>query len=405
MMKSFQDEKLTLRIQQQGLVYRLVEQFEEISRIDLAKLSQLAPATITSLTRELIDKKLLIEKAVRSTESRGRPAIGLSVSPFYWQSLSAILTEDQFTIFLCELDGTLITKQFYSLEQVSFDQLDIFLKSYMEDFLSKNEVKMPHPIAFSIVVVGKLDEQNNLSKLGKADVDLNLQTLFKSFFKIPILIKEYFETWLLWESSLGTVIGYENVLFLEIDDVINLSILSNGKLFNPQNNYKINVDLLQVPKFSPLQDQINLSLPDVERYQFKNQVSHQVIYELIDLAYPDNGLKNNLNKFHFLSQKIKAGDEPAIEILELVVNILAYIIMNLVKIFSSQRVMLISRLLENKNIFLNMINKTLIAYLNDPTSQVEVLTSRYEWNDPIVISASIKRGIYDGTLLKEVISN
>lgn len=102
---------MPLRLQQLGKIYRLIEQFEEISRIDLSKLSRYAPATITALTRQLIEGKLIIERAVQATESRGRPAVGLCVSPFYWQSICAVLMEDHFEILLCGLDGSTIVKK------------------------------------------------------------------------------------------------------------------------------------------------------------------------------------------------------------------------------------------------------------------------------------------------------
>lgn len=82
MAKVRKEDKLPLKLKQLGKIYQLIEQFEEISRIDLSKLSRLAPATITALTRQLIDEKLIIERAVQNTESRGRPAVGLCVSPF-----------------------------------------------------------------------------------------------------------------------------------------------------------------------------------------------------------------------------------------------------------------------------------------------------------------------------------
>ncbi|MDQ6569451.1 MAG: ROK family protein, partial [Haemophilus parahaemolyticus] len=45
------------KIQNIGNIYRLTEQFELISRTDLAKLSGLAPASITNITKQLIDKQ------------------------------------------------------------------------------------------------------------------------------------------------------------------------------------------------------------------------------------------------------------------------------------------------------------------------------------------------------------
>ena len=85
------EEKTPSRLVQLGKIYRLIEQFEEISRIELSKLSGFAPATITSLTRDLIEKHLIMEKTVRNTDNRGRPAIALCVSPIYWQSLCVSL--------------------------------------------------------------------------------------------------------------------------------------------------------------------------------------------------------------------------------------------------------------------------------------------------------------------------
>jgi len=42
------EEKTPLRLIQLGKIYRLIEQFEEISRIELSKLSGLAPASISN---------------------------------------------------------------------------------------------------------------------------------------------------------------------------------------------------------------------------------------------------------------------------------------------------------------------------------------------------------------------
>lgn len=66
-----------------GKIYHLIEQFELISRTDLAKLSGLAPASITNLTKILIDNHFILERTVQTTLSRGRPSVGLAVSNFF----------------------------------------------------------------------------------------------------------------------------------------------------------------------------------------------------------------------------------------------------------------------------------------------------------------------------------
>lgn len=71
-----------------GRVYKLIDQKGPISRIDLSKESELAPASITKITRELIDAHLIHETTVQEAISRGRPAVGLQTNNLGWQFLS-----------------------------------------------------------------------------------------------------------------------------------------------------------------------------------------------------------------------------------------------------------------------------------------------------------------------------
>ena len=60
-----------------GAVYRLIDQLGPISRIELSKRAQLAPASITKIVRELLEAHLVKETEYREIGSRGRPAVGL----------------------------------------------------------------------------------------------------------------------------------------------------------------------------------------------------------------------------------------------------------------------------------------------------------------------------------------
>ncbi|MCI7480402.1 MAG: ROK family protein [[Pasteurella] aerogenes] len=406
MAKVRKEDKLPLKLKQLGKIYQLIEQFEEISRIDLSKLSRLAPATITALTRQLIDEKLIIERAVQNTESRGRPAVGLCVSPFYWQSVCAILIEDHFDILLCGLDGMPIEQAIYPLHSDDFDHLDQFLLDCVQHFMSNIQPKLNHPMTFSIAVAGELDKSTqNLVRLGKRTLDLNLRALFEPHFDIPILITEYFQTWLYAENTLGSVIGCDNVLFLQLDDVINLGVLVQGELLYHKEYKKINIDKLIVPKDNLLQELINIHLPELERYQLTNQITHEAIYQLIDQLYPKNVLANKNDKIQFLCQKANDGDKSAVNILHFIADTLAYVLMNLVNIFSSEKIMFSSSLLSAKEIFLPRLNATLAKNLANTPHQAEVVVSQYQWNSPVVLTSAIKQGIYDGSLLTHLIKS
>ena len=399
------EEKTPLRLIQLGKIYRLIEQFEEISRIELSKLSGLAPASITSLSRTLIEGRLVMEKTVRTTDVRGRPAIALCVSPFYWQALCATLMEDRFEIILTELDGAIIEQYVFPLLKNDLQHLDKFLVRSLKQFLAESHA-LARPITFSVTVGGELDKEGCLIKLGHTEFEhLDLKTLFKPYFKVPILIAEYFKTWLLAESTLGNVINCDDVLFIQLDEEINLSVLSQGEVLFNREQERVNIDHLIVPRLNELQALINHELPEIERYQVQHQITYRAIVQLVDALYPNNIFTNNSDKMKFLCEQINQNERNALRILDHITDCFAYILMNLVNIFSAQRVMLNSGLLVVKDIFLEQLNHKLATYLPNKSVPVEVITGKYEWNSPIVAGATIKQGIYDGSLLTYLVKN
>lgn len=71
-----------------GAVYRLIDQLGPVSRIDLSRLAQLAPASITKIVREMLEAHLVQELEIKEAGSRGRPAVGLMVETEAWHYLS-----------------------------------------------------------------------------------------------------------------------------------------------------------------------------------------------------------------------------------------------------------------------------------------------------------------------------
>ena len=71
-----------------GAVYRLIDQLGPVSRIDLSRLAQLAPASITKIVREMLEAHLVQELEIKEAGNRGRPAVGLVVETEAWHYLT-----------------------------------------------------------------------------------------------------------------------------------------------------------------------------------------------------------------------------------------------------------------------------------------------------------------------------
>ena len=148
MPKIKQDGANRVNLQHLGSIYRLIEQFELISRIDLSKISGFAPASITNLTRELINSHFVIERAVQNTIVRGRPAVGICLSPFYWQYLALTLSEKSLDISLCELNGKQIQQQLFPLDKEQ--PLETFIIETIQVFLKHHSKATNHILACSL---------------------------------------------------------------------------------------------------------------------------------------------------------------------------------------------------------------------------------------------------------------
>lgn len=61
-------------------VYRLIDQYGPISRIQIAEQSQLAPASVTKITRQLIERGL-IKEVDQQASTGGRRAISIVSRP------------------------------------------------------------------------------------------------------------------------------------------------------------------------------------------------------------------------------------------------------------------------------------------------------------------------------------
>lgn len=74
-----------------GAVYRLIDQLGPVSRIDLSRLAQLAPASITKIVREMLEAHLVQELEIKEAGNRTVRQWG------WWLKLKPG------TIFLCAL--------------------------------------------------------------------------------------------------------------------------------------------------------------------------------------------------------------------------------------------------------------------------------------------------------------
>ena len=87
-----------------GLVYASLEEHKELSRTDLSRLTGLSPASITKITRELLDGGLVVTCG-ESAVGRGRRQTLLRINERRFQFLSMRLGRGYVDMALFDLAG------------------------------------------------------------------------------------------------------------------------------------------------------------------------------------------------------------------------------------------------------------------------------------------------------------
>ncbi len=210
-----------------GSVYKLIDLYGPISRIELSKRSQLAPASITKITRELIDAHLIKETQFQEPSSRGRPAIGLVPANEGWQFLSIRLGRGYLTIALHALGGEILVEERQDIEELHqedvvkklLDEINIFFANHVSelDRMTAIAVSLPGLVNSSEGMVLQMPHYN-VSNLPLGEIIHNETGL-------PVFIGNDTRSWALAEKLFGNSRGISNSILISIHHGVGAGIV------------------------------------------------------------------------------------------------------------------------------------------------------------------------------------
>ncbi|HAF3585060.1 TPA: MarR family transcriptional regulator, partial [Salmonella enterica] len=97
-------------------VYRLIDQHGPISRIQIAEQSQLAPASVTKITRQLIERGL-IKEVDQQASTGGRRAISIVTETRNFHAIGVRLGRHDTTLTLYDLSSKVVAEEHYPLPE------------------------------------------------------------------------------------------------------------------------------------------------------------------------------------------------------------------------------------------------------------------------------------------------
>lgn len=214
-------------------ILEIIRKKGPISRIEIAELTGLTPATITNITSELIDKKLIVE-AESGDSSGGRKPIMLRIRCDYYRVIGIYLGSRKIRIITADLMANIKYKKeiIYEKEKISPSYIEDLLEKELTPLIKKYSNKNKKVVGIGIGIHGLVDSNKGISllapNLGWKNVDIAGNMYAK--YKIPVFVDNNTRTMAMGEKWFGSGKNISSFFCLNIEYGVGGSLFIDDKL-------------------------------------------------------------------------------------------------------------------------------------------------------------------------------
>ncbi|MEQ4777022.1 ROK family protein [Providencia huaxiensis] len=385
-----------------GIVYRIIDQHGPISRIALSKQAQLAPASITKITRELMDAHLIKELEFPVLGLRGRPAIGLVIESEGWQFLAIRIEEQKLTISLKEINAVTLAQTEYPFTPLGNSEFMDSLSELISQFFANHQNILERVTAISILIDGILDPHTGviyqhpsfkIHQLAIAE-HLTKQTGLPTYLHPPVDALALMDHFSHQEKRKA-----KNIIYLQLQDVVNIMVLNHGIALDTNTRRPILFGHTQC---------------EIDQHSFcycgnndclETQTSIPAILQQANnflINYPDSFLHQHDISIEKICTGATLNDRLCVYLINQVAQQLAKPLALMVNLFGSELILVNSPLNQGSELFLKClhdhINKYAVPlYLSNLSIEKSLFTVKESE------TSLIQRALYDGSLLLQLL--
>ncbi|EKO3918271.1 ROK family protein [Vibrio fluvialis] len=388
-----------------GRVYKLIDQKGPISRIDLSKESELAPASITKITRELIEAHLIHETTVQEAISRGRPAVGLQTNNEGWQFLSMRLGRGYLTIALHELGGDVLIDTKIDIHEIDQDDVLERLLFEIDEFFQTYAAQLDRVTSIAITLPGLVNsEQGIVLQMPHYNVaNLALGPEIYKATGLPVFVANDTRAWALAEKLFGHSQDVDNSVLISIHHGLGAGIILDGRVLQGRHG---NIGELGHIQIDPNGKRCHCgNIGCLETVASSQAIREQVAERLA--AGEASSLSEKAREDITIEDICAAaaeGDPLAVDVVETLGRYLGSAIAIVINLFNPEKVLIGGVINQAKNVLYPAIQRcieeqSLPVYHQD----LQLVESRFYKQATMPGAALIKQALYDGLLLMKVV--
>ncbi|WP_251549813.1 ROK family protein [Neobacillus muris] len=370
------------------LVLQMIIDKEPISRADIAQVTGLNKATVSSLVNELLEEELIFESGPGESSGGRRPvllhfnkvagfAIGIDIGVNY---ILGILTD---------LKGEILFEQNQFIQDTSYPTVMELVQKMINSLIDGMPECRYGAVGIGIGVPGIVDKEGiTLLAPNLGWKNINFKSELENEFQLPVIIENEANAGAYGEKRFGAGQSVQNIVYVSAGIGIGVGIILNGELYQGKNGFSgemghmiIKVDGKQCSCGSRGCWEAYAS----EHALLKMADKDETLESLIDLA--------------------EEHDQNVLSLIEEIGSYLGYGISNIINTFNPDQVIIGNRLAKAKNWLEQPIRKTIEAHtLPFHQKETELHFSKLtKYPTALGVSAFVVENFINGEVRQEIV--
>ncbi|MGQ0285641.1 ROK family protein [Pasteurellaceae bacterium 22721_9_1] len=388
-----------------AMVYKLIDQQGPISRIQISELSQLAPASVTKITRNLLARGLI--KEVEQQESTGgRRATSIVVQQKAFRTLLIHLGRQEVILAMMDLSTKLLKQRQFDLPELQdIQQLEQLLFRELNEFIAENQKKSSELIAIGMTVAGFVNSKNNLiENLPHFSLSepWDLAQRIEQTFNLPTYIGQDVRSLALAEHYFGVTQDCFDSLLLRVHRGVGAGIVINHEVFQ---GYRNNVGEIGHIQVDPLGKRCLCGNIGCLETVVSNSAIENKMEQMLEDGYKSKWLSLESHDIEAICKASNKNDAVATELIEHVGTQIGRVLAMSVNMFNPEKIVISGEITQAKNILFAAIRRTLENHaLPSFVVDTPLVESQLENEGVIGAFALVKQALLDGTLLRHLLA-
>lgn len=332
-------------------VLRVIRDNGSLSRAEIAKLTGLTPASVTNITKILIEDKFLIESKIGES-SGGRPPIILELNPDARYVIGIGIGVGVIDVVITNLSAKIISKKSMIIGDERYDYNLVFaeLVNLINEVIELSNIERKNILGAGVALHGIVNAKSgeSIHSLYYGWKNINIKKRLEDELQLTVYVDNDVRAMALGESLFGATKDISNFVTLNISNGIGAGIIINNTPY-----YGVDFSAGEIGHIAVELDGDKCNCGNygcLETVASNNNITKKAI-KLIKQGVSSSLIKDidNINNLTIedICNAAKNGDEMSITVLKEAARYIGIAITNLINILNPTAIVVVGEIFEN----------------------------------------------------------